>query len=654
MWIAQASEVQNSLHDSSAATNSESITLSTTAAAATNNDKETKHCSYSQRAATDSHTCFRTHDSRLLLDTQAASTCSPLQQFPTTVCILMEPIPPPPPPPDKIEELQRKNEELQKQLKESQENARKLFMVIEINSLYTALTRCPNMELVCTGSDTSHLRTSHVKCEAIPKTFGLNSDFPRSALPDLQTSLSLLLTKWNTHNLSKDTHNLSKPFTYSNEADVANLVCSALEDAVSAFERITQSNGKLAVRCEASLFSNRLDLAVVYDTLSGAPVLVVEVKKPHNKLETSPSVYGQIHDYLFASAAFGSAHPFAVLTSFAETWVCWTENDESNDIANNVQDRFNGLNLATGEGSPATPSPPKLVEMPCTPQDTEEQANSIKASTRVVCKSDMFESNELVLVLCNAIACGLKNFNPVQRIRKLTSGDVVTQDVMSFTQTGFSCKHCQITVKGHRSTVTYIPSYITSRTYYAIGILGRGATSIVFHAIDSTGAECAIKMYIARYDDGKKKYLDAAKFRSNAIMSVNKEVANYRTIYPELRNVVYRRTLNNLQCVIMPVFLPIQTERRLACLPKVGDVLGKFREKRLSYNRSDRAWRHVGTLDEQVYLFDLAELKKDSSEQDASENATQHVEALRGKCNDTTIGDAANNPPLSAKRIRLE
>jgi hypothetical protein len=570
-----------------------------------------------------------------------------------------------------LEELQKQLAERQKQIEERDmviaERRKQLadyrYMAFEKNSQYTALTCCPNIKLASTGLDSSQVFTPHMGCEAIPEPFGLNCALPDHALTDLKSFQSLLLIRLG------NIRNLPKAFTYSNKADVARLVDLALEDAVCAFQRIACSSSgnplQLAIRHEASLFSNKHDLLVVYESVSRAPVLVVEVEKSHNKLGESQSVWGQIHDYLHASAAFGGTHPFAVLTSFAETWVSWTKNDESDITANDVQNRFNGFNLATEEGVPVTPSPPKLVDIGNNRQDTKSQVNASAPLDRVVCKSSvMFESNQLVLVLCNAIACGLKNFNPVQRIRKLTSGDVIDQNVLSFTGNEYSWKQCRITVKGHHSAATYINTYINQVTYSAIGILGRGATSTVYHAIDSTGAECAIKMYIARYDNDEKEYLDAATFKSTARKAVKKEVANYHTIYPELRKFVYRRTLNNLQCVIMPVFLPIQTKDRLACLQNgVGDVLLEFSKKQLSYNESDWAWRHVGTLGEKVYLFDLADLENDSSERDASgmtENAKQHKEALLGNCEVSTIGDASNgmadddDPPPSAKRIRSE
>jgi hypothetical protein len=78
---------------------------------------------------------------------------------------------------------------------------------------------------------------------------------------------------------------------------------------------------KLEIRKEAGLFTNRIDHSVVYDAISGSPILIVEVKKPADQV--AETVAGQLMDYLLAMRAFGHPNPFAVLTTFEKTDLGW-------------------------------------------------------------------------------------------------------------------------------------------------------------------------------------------------------------------------------------------------------------------------------------------------------------------------------------------
>ena len=82
----------------------------------------------------------------------------------------------------------------------------------------------------------------------------------------------------------------------------------------------------------------------------------------------------------------------------------------------------------------------------------------------------------------------------------------------------------------------------------------------------------------------------------------------------------------------MPVYKPIVSR----CQESVNQVKEvskrKFKEGNLTYRESDRSWRHVGMLNDKVYLFDLADLETVDTELQWNEYAEQHEEELLKEC----------------------
>ena len=58
------------------------------------------------------------------------------------------------------------------------------------------------------------------------------------------------------------------------------------------------------------------------------------------------------------------------------------------------------------------------------------------------------------------------------------------------------------------------PSPGEVRELYVLGMLGGGFTSKVFHAIDHTGAECAIKMYSSMWHGIMKPGMNGSQQRT--------------------------------------------------------------------------------------------------------------------------------------------
>jgi hypothetical protein len=154
---------------------------------------------------------------------------------------------------------------------------------------------------------------------------------------------------------------------------------------------------------------------------------------------------------------------------------------------------------------------------------------------------------------------------------------------------------------------------IEEEEYYLLDLLGDGSTSRAFRAVTRSGDECVVKMYIRRYDEDRKEVIRRADFLRQAKAAVEREVQNYHEIYQDLRDHVFWRLLDNdLYCVIHPFFEPLSDGERSnpEAMNEIKSLLEtKFAPNNYKFAEEDRRWRHVGKLNEQLYLFDLADLK---------------------------------------------
>jgi hypothetical protein len=137
-----------------------------------------------------------------------------------------------------------------------------------------------------------------------------------------------------------------------------------------------------------------------------------------------------------------------------------------------------------------------------------------------------------------------------------------------------------------------------------VELLGVGETSRALRAVAANGDECVIKMYIRKFEDN-------VPLRDKRFEAVAREVSNYHKIYPTLKRYVWATKLNGFHCVVLPYFKPVDFENRQESLESIEVVLNsKFKDAKLCFAESDMRWRHVGTFQDNVYLFDLADLKE--------------------------------------------
>ena len=558
---------------------------------------------------------------------------------------------------DQIEALKQANAKLiarQKQLHEDsaakdqllneqkEENA-KLKMEKEKASLAFAFVTSESdiPAAVARGAPSSHMKTKHnpaeqrvVHFECIDDLEDKTREGASDASLEAETVQDKLKNRTSHFLVGIDEVTEKNPRTFTNEIEIGDLILRALQDAARIVNCsvLAGQELQLSVRRESSLFTNWVDHAVVFERVSGAPVLIVEVKKPHEKVGKSPTIIGQVYDYLRGAQALGICNPFVVLTTYTKSWVYRLDEQGSNDIANDVgQDRFQKLRPSIGSSSPKqTPSPPQLFEDRGLGKRKRKQSVIFVAEKkRICCVSQEFKVHKLVHLLTNATACGLKSIPPRRR-RILSGNDRIDGNVLMLNKSSYDFGKLECAVTGSRAKRPIKRNgRHTESNKYVFDVLGMGLTSKVFHAIDDTGAECAIKMYVCRYNQETNEWLKKDVFRKQAEKAVQGEVDNYHTIYPELEDSVWKEELNGFHCVILPAFKPIPKEDRVKVASQIKDVLEKV--KPLSFKESDRAWRHVGTLDGKVYLFDLADLETVDTEELWDEYVKEHVDKLMSK-----------------------
>ena len=116
-----------------------------------------------------------------------------------------------------------------------------------------------------------------------------------------------------------------------------------------------------------------------------------------------------------------------------------------------------------------------------------------------------------------------------------------------------------------------------------------------------------MKVFVKNEDGGK--VLKKEDFDEKALTACTQEKDNLLKCYEFLNGKVHVVQNCGLYAVVMPIFKPIFQGDRDNKLKNVEAALKNMKEKTGKlYERCDVRWRHVGTFNEQVILFDLADL----------------------------------------------
>jgi len=148
-----------------------------------------------------------------------------------------------------------------------------------------------------------------------------------------------------------------------------------------------------------------------------------------------------------------------------------------------------------------------------------------------------------------------------------------------------------------------------------------GNTSKVFYALHSSGKPCVIKMFVNRaIEDKNGETLSKEHWIKVAKEKTKTEKENFDNLYPSLNGEVKVEMILGFYCVVMPFFKPLKNkEERLGRENEIKKVLKLFHDKNLQYLDCDLRWRHIGHHNEEIFLYDLADLTSLGDEKSSSD-----------------------------------
>jgi len=541
--------------------------------------------------------------------------------------------------PTKIDESPTK-EELKAQLAEMKKNNAEQAKAIAKykktqtrRSLQTLLTlKESQFVLQRIGTDNSHVNGARAGASAGEKPFAL-IDLEcgnKEKVPlDSASRIVMRLVKQVTDQDCEKTLEFQR-LQYSTEADVATLVHDVLLDAIDVAKYLkVVCDADLAVYQERSLFSGRPDILVVRSSAHHLPLLVVEVKKPvrDGRLCDKDKALGQAYDYAESLRACGHQEPLVILSSLEESCVCWNrEEDEAEegryaedfDIESFCKPTPQKQNASSNTTSATPPMLRSSGSVHSVSQD-ERDLFFEPVPERKFYRSKVFKANKLVHVLCTVLC------------RAFSSAQMQTEKFIYYLQPNATYEFSNV-LRFISKKVSYTWGKLKVRVgapiltrgqnsaanenevaYYLIGKLGHGATSNVWHALDSGGNEVVIKMYVKTTDE-TRRVLDEKDFEQQAQRATKREVEKLKLFYPFLKEKVKHAELGGFHCVVMPFFCPVPKEKRGDTLGKVEKVLTDiFCEKKFKYADEDVRWSHIGNYVESstrthLILYDLAGL----------------------------------------------
>lgn len=403
------------------------------------------------------------------------------------------------------------------------------------------------------------------------------------------------------HFFKKNKVEQSLSYSYCSKADVSALIDAALEDATYLARCKTGRN--FVTRHEYSIFSLKPDYFVVLE--DNVPLLTVDDKKPLKRKESDLGpTYGQLYDNAMMMRAFRTCASFLIFTCFEETQMLWLDTDQSNAIACNkdgVRDNFFAMSLSTSkQGKVKTPSPLYLK-----PSDVQTGFQSLN-SKRVLNSSGSFDSTHLVPLLYTAVLCAAMSIPQEQSKLKIP---LLENEIVKDRET-LKMESKQRQYDWGTLSATVGQPIDDKNCYYMMDIIGMGSTSKVFYALHSSGKPCVIKMFVNRMiEDEDGETLTKDDWMKVAEKKTRTEKENFDNLYPSLKDEVKLEMILGFYCVVMPFFTPLKTNaEQQESKNKIKQVLKRFHEKKLQYLDCDLRWCHIGRYNEEIILYDLADL----------------------------------------------
>ena len=208
----------------------------------------------------------------------------------------------------------------------------------------------------------------------------------------------------------------------SNEAAVAQRINVLLDDVVAICNAIIFMSAEnsafkpahLQVKQEMSIFSNRCDHTVVFDSTTKMPIFCVETKKTLGekfKGNEGNESYGQVYDQLQAMRLSGHLCPLGALTCFNETYfACLDEKIDWDVLPTSESLKQSVAHLPGKQLFNTTPSLLKVKAAETNPVTNRRQRTDgvFEASARYIVRSSKCITHDrlasaLVIILLNAL-----------------------------------------------------------------------------------------------------------------------------------------------------------------------------------------------------------------------------------------------------------
>jgi hypothetical protein len=317
----------------------------------------------------------------------------------------------------------------------------------------------------------------------------------------------------------------------------------------------------------------------------------------------------------------GNAAPFAVLSTFDSMVIAWLDSEYSNDILATELTDLGKTPVAISSMSPKSPPPAHATIYLGPSSDGEDQESEsddeieievTPAEDRQVRYSPVFESSNCVRALILALRCGIKaaQCHPMSPRRLPSHGETMGGECGLMDEDGMEWKTLPNTTAWNYQGV------VRASRLYLWKMIGHGATGRVYLACSSAGTACVLKFIL--FDDRSVSSLpDDEKDEATKILlaetkrQANTECLLWKEVYPEYARYVRVLKQNSLWALQMPYFNPVPDEKRADLLPKVRDVLERFKKLGYAYKADDLRWRHVGlNAKGECIMFDLESLKK--------------------------------------------
>ena len=381
------------------------------------------------------------------------------------------------------------------------------------------------------------------------------------------------------------------------------------------------------------MFGSRPDIFVIRGK-GNVGLIAIEIKQSigETKLRNFCKVIGHAYDHAMGMKAFNVGTDIVLVTSFEESFLGSLTKADLMQDADNVVETSSDSTQGNPDGPGVQDDPIRGISSPnqgttsrnmshrrANPNAENGTFKTDGISRRLHVSKNDFKAHELVKLIYTAITIEEKSYSKFEKkIYKLEHGEtyhfpralgvVHDSDIWQWGDVeaiiGEVIYHHRR--RPRRVSVGHENAKLV-KTYYIVGCLGQGSTSNVIQAINGFGNLVAIKVFVDKTDGGGK-ILKTNEFRDKAKKKCDEEKKALLACYDFLKESVHVIKFCGLYAVVMPIFEPIPKDDRNAKLKDVKEVLLKMKKKGKKFLPSDVRFRHVGMIQDNLVLFDFANL----------------------------------------------